>query len=64
MTTVTIDEIEYDTDDFTEEEKTTLSEINYNNSLQNQLKYQVQGLETINNTLVEKLKKSLTTTGG
>jgi|TARA_R110000803_G_scaffold67067_2_gene128655 hypothetical protein len=64
MATLTLDDIEYDTEDFTVEEKQFLGEITYNNNTQTQIKYQLQGLEVMNNELVGKLKKSLTTTEG
>ena len=46
MTKVTLDETEYDTDDFTDLQKNMLSEINYNNNLQTQLSYTLQSVRS------------------
>lgn len=59
MATLTLDDVEYETDDFTDEQKQILGEITYNNNLQTQLKYQMQGMEVMNNMLVAKLKEVL-----
>ncbi len=59
MAKLTLDDVEYETDDFTDEQKQILGEITYNNNLQTQLKYQMQGMEVMNNMLVAKLKEVL-----
>ena len=61
MTTITLDDVEYDTDDFTDTQKQILTEITYNNNIQTQLKYQLQGMGVMNNMLVAKLKEELST---
>tara|TARA_R110000824_G_scaffold3796_1_gene18144 strand:- start:2675 stop:2884 length:210 start_codon:yes stop_codon:yes gene_type:complete len=61
MTTITLDDVEYDTDDFTEDQKQMLNEINYNNNSQTQLRYQLNGLEVMKNTIVVKLREELST---
>ena len=60
MTKVTLDETEYDTDDFTDLQKNMLSEINYNNNLQTQLSYTLQSVRTSADILLTKLKDNLT----
>jgi hypothetical protein len=60
MATLTLDDVEYETDDFTDEQKQILGEVTYNNNVQTQLKYQMQGMEVMNNMLVAKLKEVLT----
>jgi len=59
MATLTLDDVEYETDDFTDEQKQILGEVTYNNNVQTQLKYQMQGMEVMNNMLVAKLKEVL-----
>ena len=60
MTKVTLNETEYDTDDFTDLQKNMLSEINYNNNLQTQLTYTLQSVRTSADILLTKLKDNLT----
>jgi hypothetical protein len=59
MAKVTIDEVEYESDDFTEEQKKLLNEITYNNNIQKQLDYQMYTLKHINDSLVATLKGQL-----
>jgi len=61
MVKVTLDETEYDTDDFTDLQKNMLSEINYNNNLQTQLTYTLQSVRTSADILLKKLKDNLST---
>ena len=61
MVKVTLDETEYESDDFTTEQKQMLSEINYNNNVQTQSKYQLQSVIGTANILLVKLKENLTT---
>ena len=61
MGKVTLDDIEYESDDFTDVQKNELTEINYNNNLQTQLKYQLQSVQTTAELLIRKLKEELTT---
>ena len=60
MAKLTLDDVEYETDDFTDEQKQILGEVTYNNNVHTQLKYQMQGMEVMNNMLVAKLKEVLT----
>lgn len=61
MATLTLDEVEYETDDFTQEQKQLLQEITYNSNLQSQLNYQSNSLKVSSELLVGKLKESLQT---
>jgi hypothetical protein len=60
MTKITLDELDYDTDDFNDEQTQIFTEITYNSNLQTQLRYQLQALEAVANATVGKLKESLT----
>lgn len=60
MTKITLDDKEYESDDFTDEQKQMLNEVTFNNNMQTQLKYQLQGLGNMNDTIVGALKESLT----
>ncbi len=59
MTKVTLDDVEYDTDNFNEDQQKLIGEINYNNNLSNNLNYQLSSLKIVLDLLVGKLKKSL-----
>ena len=59
MAKLTLDEVEYDTDDFNETQGKIVNEISYNNQLQTQLDYQLQSLRKTGETLVDMLKKEL-----
>ena len=61
MGKVTLDDIEYESDDFTDVQKNVLTGINYNNNVQTQLKYQLQSVQTTAELLLRKLKEELTT---
>ena len=61
MATVTLGEVEYNTDNFTEEQNKILSELTYCNKLVTQLKYQLASLNATNDILFDKIKKSLET---
>ena len=59
MVTMTLDEKEYETEDFTEDQHKLLQEIQYNNNIQMQLNYQSSSLQAANEAIVNKLKISL-----
>ena len=59
MTKVVIDEVEYDTDDFTEEQNNMVAELQYNANMQRQLTYQLSTLKTVGEILVSRVKQSL-----
>ncbi len=59
MVTMTLDEKEYETEDFTEDQHKLLQEIQYNNNIQMQLNYQSSSLQAANDAIVNKLRISL-----
>ena len=61
MAKLTLDDVEYETDDFPEEQNTILQEIMYNNNVQTQLNYQSNSLAVARDALTAKLKQSLET---
>ena len=61
MVKLTLDDIEYESDDFTDLQKNVLTEINYNNNVQTQLNYQLQSVRSTADILLRKLKEELTT---
>ena len=61
MVKVTLDDLEYESDDFTDLQKNILAEINYNGNVQTQLRYQLQSIKTSGDILIGKLKEDLTT---
>ena len=61
MVKVTLDDIEYESDNFTDLQKNVLTEINYNNNVQTQLNYQLQSVRSTADILLRKLKDELTT---
>ena len=60
MTQVTLDDIEYNTEDFTEAETSLFKEIQYNLAVQKQLTYQLQCVTAVSNNAAGQLKDSLT----
>jgi len=60
VTKVTLDDIEYDSDNFTKAQQNILGEINFNNNLSTNLNYQLSSLKVVLDLLVGKLKTSLT----
>lgn len=61
MAKLTLDDVEYETDNFTEEQTQMLQEITFNNNLQTQLNYQLNSLRIASELLVGKLKTTLET---
>tara|TARA_R110001583_G_scaffold40829_2_gene130337 strand:+ start:1140 stop:1355 length:216 start_codon:yes stop_codon:yes gene_type:complete len=59
MVKLTIDEIEYETDDFNEDQSKLLNEITYNSNIQKQLDYQIYTLKQVGDSLVANLNKTL-----
>jgi hypothetical protein len=60
VTKVTLNDVEYDSDNFTEAQQNILGEINFNNNLSTNLNYQLSSLKVVSDLLVGKLKTSLT----
>ena len=59
MTKLTLNDVEYDTEDFTEDQNKVLAELVKNNSVKTNLEYQLYSLNIIADLLLSKLKKSL-----
>ena len=59
MTKITLDDIEYDSEDFSKDQAATLQEIQYNGNVKRQLKYQLHSVVTVGGILVERLKELL-----
>tara|TARA_R100001086_G_scaffold234229_1_gene156354 strand:- start:356 stop:562 length:207 start_codon:yes stop_codon:yes gene_type:complete len=59
MTKLTIDDIEYDTSDFSEEQNSWVMELQYNTNLQQQLNYQLNSVKTRGEIIVNRLRGSL-----
>tara|TARA_R100000995_G_C3434870_1_gene100311 strand:+ start:518 stop:724 length:207 start_codon:yes stop_codon:yes gene_type:complete len=59
MTKVTIDDIEYDTSDFSEDQNNWVMELQYNTNVQQQLNYQLSSVKTRGEIIVNRLKGSL-----
>jgi hypothetical protein len=59
VTKVTLDSVEYESEDFTEDQQKILGEIVYNKNLASNLSYQVTSLNTVAKILSDKLKVSL-----
>ena len=60
MTKVVIDDVEYDTEDFTEEQNNLVGELQYNANMQRQLTYQLSTLKTVGEILASRIKQALT----
>jgi len=59
MTKITLNDVEYDSEDFSEEQTKVLQEIQYNVNIKRQLDYQLHSVATLGSILVDRLKKSL-----
>ena len=54
------DEVEYDTEHFTEGQNNMVAELQYNANMQRQLTYQLSTLKTVGEILASRVKQSLT----
>jgi FtsZ-binding cell division protein ZapB len=61
MVTLTLDDTDYETEDFTEEQNRLVQEITYGTNVKNQLDFQSNSLRIFNDQLVERLRSSLET---
>ena len=59
MTTVNINDVDYDTEDFNEDQMALYNEIMYATSVVNNLTYQMQCVKTMQASVANKLTKSL-----
>ena len=60
MTKITLDDIDYDTDDFTTDQSAVMKEIQLNGSSKGSLEYQLYCVKAQGERLVNSLKVSLT----
>ena len=60
MTMVTIDDKEYDTSNFSEDQNNMVAELQYNSNVQRQRTYELSTLKAVGDALASRLKKSLT----
>jgi lysyl-tRNA synthetase class II len=61
MAKITVDDVEYDTDDFTDVQNNIVQELVYNSNVQTQLDYQSNSLKVSQQLLTAKLKETLET---
>ena len=59
MTKVTIDDVEYDTSNFSDDQNNWVMELQYNTNVQQQLNYQLSSVKTRGEIIVNRLKGSL-----
>jgi len=59
MTKVILNDVEYDTENFTEDQNKILTELVRNNNVKSNLEYQLYSLNLVADLLLNKLKKSL-----
>ena len=59
MTKVILNYVEYDTENFTEDQNKILTELVRNNNVKSNLEYQLYSLNLVADLLLNKLKKSL-----
>jgi|TARA_R110002153_G_scaffold217578_1_gene370089 hypothetical protein len=60
MTKITLDDIEYNSEDFNEDQNKLYQELINNNNISVGLQYQLNSLNVVRDLLVQRLKKSLT----
>lgn len=59
MTKVTLNDVEYDTENFTKDQNKILTELVRNNNVKSNLEYQLYSLNLVADLLLNKLNKSL-----
>jgi len=59
MTKITLDDIEYDSEDFNEDQSTTYRELINNNNVTVGIQYQLNSLNVVRDLLIKRLKTSL-----
>tara|TARA_X000001388_G_scaffold53952_1_gene39564 strand:+ start:3483 stop:3689 length:207 start_codon:yes stop_codon:yes gene_type:complete len=59
MTKVIIDDVEYDTSNFSDDQNNWVMELQYNTNVQQQLNYQLSSVKTRGEIIVNRLKGSL-----
>tara|TARA_R110000868_G_scaffold514_3_gene3810 strand:+ start:5497 stop:5727 length:231 start_codon:yes stop_codon:yes gene_type:complete len=59
MAKITLDDIEYDTEDFSDEQNNMLAEIQFNASVQRQSEYYLSSLKIVSAEVIRRLKETL-----
>jgi len=62
MATVTLDDVEYDTENFSDEQNNMLAEIQFNASVQRQSEYYLNSLKVVSAEVIRRLKATLVET--
>jgi len=62
MATVILDDVEYDTENFSDEQNNMLAEIQFNVNMQRQAEYKISGLKIMSAEVIKRLKETLVET--
>ena len=62
MATVKLDDVEYDTENFSDEQNNMLAEIQFNANMRRQAEYKISGLKTMSAEVIKRLKETLVET--
>ena len=59
MATVKLDDVEYDTENFSDEQNNMLAEIQFNANMRRQAEYKINGLKIMSAEVIKRLKETL-----
>jgi len=62
MATITLDDVEHDTENFSDEQNNMLAEIQFNASVQRQSEYYLNSLKVVSAEVIRRLKETLVET--
>ena len=62
MATITLDDVEHDTENFSDEQNNMLAEIQFNASVQRQAEYYLNSLKVVSAEVIRRLKETLVET--
>jgi hypothetical protein len=62
MATITLDDVEHDTENFSDEQNNMLAEIQFNSSMQRQSEYNLNSLKIVSAEVIRRLKATLVET--
>jgi len=62
MATITLDDVEHDTENFSDEQNNMLAEIQFNSSMQRQSEYYLNSLKVVSAEVIRRLKETLVET--
>ena len=62
MATITLDDVEHDTENFSDEQNNMLAEIQFNSSMQRQSEYNLNSLKIVSAEVIRRLKETLVET--